>query len=168
ARFQQSQHVFDLVAGWAEEQPSLHLGKPGRKIYYDVTWGRVAEKYISHCGLDLTLLETKQNVKSRPGEIQIHYSDSVVKREGRRKIGRQSCLSSSALERMDSYDLSHSLSFFNWSFTDWKNSWFSIRPASDLTASRSILSFACVTLCLLKARNPPTNSAATSAAKIAK
>src|SRR6266571_5885803 len=168
SRFQQSQHVLHLVAGWAEEQSPLHLGKPGREIYYDVTWGRVAEEDISHCGLDFTLLETKQNVESRSGEIQVHHSDPVMKREGRCKVRCKSCLSGPAFERMDSYDLSHSLSFFNWSLTDWKNSWFSIRPASDLTASRSILSFACVTLCLLKARNPPTNNAATSAAKIAK
>src|SRR2546429_1669251 len=72
---------------WAEVQSSLEFRKPGRQIYYDVAWGRVAKEDISHCSFDLTLLETKQYVESRSRKVQVHHSHSMVKREDRRKVG---------------------------------------------------------------------------------
>src|SRR5438128_1555197 len=79
-RSQQSQHVLHLIPGRAEVQSPLHLGKPRRKIYYDVTRGRVAEKDISHRGLDLSLLATEQDMESGSRKVQVHYSDPMMKR----------------------------------------------------------------------------------------
>lgn len=52
-----------------------------------------------------------------------------------------------------------SFSFLIWSFTDLKNSELSIRPASECTASRSILSLVLVTFLLLKTSNAAISSA---------
>src|SRR5260370_255190 len=52
-------------------------------------------------------LETKQYLESRSGKVQVHNSHPVMKRENCRNVGCQSCLSSSTLERVNGYYLSH-------------------------------------------------------------